>query len=229
MAVPFDTTANKCIGYFKIVLVGDGGTGKTSYMKRVLDGYFVTNYKATTGAEVFLVHFHVQNGEYISFEVWDTAGQELNSYLSDVYYLGSRGAIVFFDVTSRVTFTNVPKWLRRVKDVCFTDNTRIPIILVGNKVDTGNRKVKEQIVSRCLSTDIHKYYDISVKLNYNFEQPFLALARELTGRPNLIFVANLGVQPQQITVDSNYIEQGKQLMEELRNDDIGDLPEDDIL
>ena len=40
-------------------------------------------------------------------------------------------AIIMFDVTSRITYKNVPTWHRDLTRVC--DN--IPIVLVGNKVD----------------------------------------------------------------------------------------------
>ena len=40
-------------------------------------------------------------------------------------------AIVMFDVTSRVTYKNVPNWHRDLVRVC----ENIPIVLTGNKVD----------------------------------------------------------------------------------------------
>ena len=46
-----------------------------------------------------------------------------------------------------------------------------------------------------------QYYDISAKSNYNFEKPFLWLARKLTGDPNLEFVAMPALQPPEVTMD----------------------------
>jgi len=46
-----------------------------------------------------------------------------------------------------------------------------------------------------------QYYDISAKSNYNFEKPFLWLARKLTGDPNLEFVAMPALAPPEIEMD----------------------------
>ncbi len=50
---------------------------------------------------------------------------------------------------------------------------------------------------------IFQYYDISAKSNYNFEKPFLWLARKLTGDPNLEFVAMPALAPPEIDMDPN--------------------------
>ncbi len=52
-----------------------------------------------------------------------------------------------------------------------------------------------------------QYYDISAKSNYNFEKPFLWLARKLTGKANLIFVEALALRPAEVTIDPNLIRQ----------------------
>lgn len=46
-----------------------------------------------------------------------------------------------------------------------------------------------------------QYYDISAKSNYNFEKPFLWLARKLIGDPNLEFVAMPALAPPEVVMD----------------------------
>merc|ERR1712235_94781 len=71
---------------FKLVLVGDGGVGKTTFVKRHLTGEFEKKYVATLGVEVHPLVFHTNRGA-LRFNVWDTAGQEKFGGLRDGYYI----------------------------------------------------------------------------------------------------------------------------------------------
>jgi GTPase SAR1 family protein len=64
----------------------------------------------------------------------------------------------------------------------------VPIVLTGNKVDVKERKVKAKTITFHRKKNL-QYYDISAKSNYNFEKPFLWLARKLVGNPNLVGLA----------------------------------------
>ena len=90
--------------------------------------------------------------------------------------INGKCAIIMFDVTSRITYKNVPNWHRDLVRVC----ENIPIVLCGNKVDIKERKVKAKSITFHRKKNL-QYYDISAKSNYNFEKPFLWLARKLTG------------------------------------------------
>lgn len=105
-------------------------------------------------------------------------------------------AIIMFDVTSRVTYKHVPNWHRDLVRVCDV----IPIVLVGNKVDIKERKVKAKQVTFHRKKNL-PYYDISAKSNYHFEKPFLWLARKIFGAPNLTFVAAPALAPPTAEVD----------------------------
>ena len=71
---------NDVIAEFKLVLCGDGGTGKTTFVKRHITGEFEKKYIATLGVEVHPMDFCTTHGK-IRFQVWDTAGQEKLSAL----------------------------------------------------------------------------------------------------------------------------------------------------
>lgn len=87
-------------------------------------------HSATLGVEVHPLTFHTNFGT-ICFNVWDTAGQEKFGGLRDGYYIQGQCGIIMFDVTSRITYKNVPNWHRDLERVC----ENIPIVLCGNKVD----------------------------------------------------------------------------------------------
>ena len=73
----------------------------------------------------------------IILNLWDTAGQENYGGLREGYYVQGQCAIIMFDVTSRITYKNVPGWHKDLVRVC----ENIPIVLCGNKVDIKERKI----------------------------------------------------------------------------------------
>ncbi|CAM9380870.1 unnamed protein product [Pylaiella littoralis] len=180
---------------FKLILVGDGGVGKTTFVKRHVTGEFEKKYVATLGVEVRPLPFHTNRGP-IKFNVWDTAGQEKFGGLRDGYYIQGQCAIIMFDVTSRITYKNVPNWHRDLTRVC----EHIPIVLCGNKVEIKDRKVKAKQITFHRKKNL-QYYDISAKSNYNFEKPFLWLAKKLVGDTNLQFVEQPALQPPEFVIN----------------------------
>jgi len=203
---------------FKLILVGDGGVGKTTFVKRHLTGEFEKKYVATLGVEVHPLGFHTNYGPIV-FNVWDTAGQEKFGGLRDGYYIQGQCAIIMFDVTSRMTYKNVPNWHRDLVRVC----ENIPIVLVGNKVDVKDRKVKAKAITFHRKKNL-QYYDISAKSNYNFEKPFLWLARKLVNQPNLTFVESPALKPPEVALD---LEQVRRYEQELQSALTTPLPEED--
>ena len=163
--------------------------------------------------------------------------------MRDGYYINGQCGIIMFDVTSRITYKNVPNWHRDLVRVC----ENVPIVLCGNKVDVKERKVKAKTItfhrvfkhqSLLVSGKHHiliqfiwllqkknlQYYDISAKSNYNFEKPFLWLARKLAGNPHLEFVASPALAPPEATVDPTLMEQYKKDMADAAAEP---LPDDD--
>ena len=162
--------------------------------------------------------FHTNFGP-LRFNVWDTAGQEKYGGLRDGYYIQGECAIIMFDVTSRITYKNVPNWHRDLTRVC----ENIPIVLCGNKVEVKERKVKTKQINFHRKKNI-QYYEISAKTNYNYEKPFLYLARKLAGDPNLQFVESPALAPPAVTI--NPAEQA-QYEAELANAAAQPLPDED--
>jgi len=203
---------------FKLVLVGDGGVGKTTFVKRHRTGEFEKKYIATMGVEVNPLPFFTNLGPVI-FNCWDTAGQEKFGGLRDGYYIGGQAAIIMFDVTTRVTYKSVPHWHKDLTRVC----EGIPIVLCGNKIDCKDRKVKPKDIQFHRKKNL-QYYDISAKSNYNFEKPFLYILRKLTAQNEAHFVAAPALQPAETTVDPQQAAEWDQQLQEANK---VLLPEDD--
>ena len=158
--------------------------------------------------------FHTNRG-VVKFNVWDCAGQERFGGLRSGYFIKGQCAIIMFDVTARITYKHVPNWYRDLCSVCGTwetiDGVRtlvgmIPTVLVGNKVDVRDRKVTARSITFHRKKNL-PYYDISAKSNFNFEKPFLWLARKLANDAQLAFVEAPTLQPPEIQMDQQQIQQ----------------------
>lgn len=180
---------------YKIVVIGDGGCGKSTWIKRHRTGEFEKRYLPTMGVDVSPLTFNT-NYVPVTFKVWDCAGQEKFGGLRDGYYKGAEGAIVMFDLTSKVTSTNAQHWVEDIQ----MNTSDIPVILCGNKCDIPDRKVTGRVKAQDLPNV--KYFQISSRSNYNFEKPWLELARQLTGYSDLEFTEMPAITPPEVVVVS---------------------------
>jgi GTP-binding nuclear protein Ran len=156
--------------------------------------------------DVFSLFFRIPNRKKIHFFSSSSSSSSSPSSLSnpnntpgglrDGYYIHGQCAVIMFDVTSRLTYKNVPTWHRDLCRVC----ENIPIVLCGNKVDVKNRQVKPKQVTFHRKKNL-QYHEISAKSNYNYEKPFLYLARKLVGDPQLHFVEQVALAPPEVAID----------------------------
>lgn len=87
----------------KVVLIGDGGCGKTSMRNRFLTNSFFPSYRATIGADFITKTLPIDpnepDGEKATLQIWDTAGQERFQSLGSAFYRGADAVIIAFDAT----------------------------------------------------------------------------------------------------------------------------------
>lgn len=168
---------------YKIILIGDSGCGKTSFVTRLKKGEFSGKYVATQGVDVSPVTFNTNHGTII-FKIWDCAGQEKFGGLRDVYYIGANALIIMLDLTSMLSLRNMEHW---VKDAGRVVGKDVPVIVCGNKIDALNRKITEEMIKEVLPKKV-PYFNVSAKINYNVQIAVLELAKKLTSHPDLEFV-----------------------------------------
>lgn len=162
---------------FKVVLIGDSETGKTSWVK-CLVGDISPKYVGTIAVDVTCVSFTTNYG-MINFNVWDTAGQEVFRGIGDGYYIGADAAIVFYDVTKPNTYTSVfTKWIPEFKKVA----PLAPIVLCGNKIDIFSH---EQSNIQHLPPH-YSNHKVSAKNKYNITAPITDITRQLTGKSDIV-------------------------------------------
>jgi len=116
---------------FKVVLIGDSGVGKSNLLSRFTRNEFNLESKSTIGVEFATRSIQV-DGKTIKAQIWDTAGQERYRAITSAYYRGAVGALLVYDIAKHLTYENVERWLRELRDHA---DQNIVIMLVGNKSD----------------------------------------------------------------------------------------------
>jgi len=166
---------------FKIIIVGDEESGKTSFMKRHINDVFQEEYTPTLGYENYTVS--IKYRKKYNFMFWDLAGKEENKGLYDGYMIGADACIIMFDINN-FDVTKIIKTVYNVKRV--TEN--LTYVLVANKMDLFNTTENKRSTNRKLDylkrgikriCENYSYCEISCKNNYNMERPFSCLVSSL--------------------------------------------------
>jgi GTP-binding nuclear protein Ran len=162
---------------YKIVFIGSAGVGKTTIANQIITGEFTKKYISTLGVEIFPIIFHTTNG-IIRFIVWDCAGQDRFGGLRDGYYIKSDACIGVMD-NSKISRKILKQHIINFKRIC----PNVPVVKILNKCELNTDNSLKNIIY------------VSAKYNLNLEKPFLQIARQLTGIPDLQFIDGPAIAP----------------------------------
>ena len=161
---------------FKMVLIGAGAVGKTSLVKRFVDGAFDTSYNVTIGVD-FLTKDVDINGQEVKLTIWDIGGQDRFKFMRNRFYDGAHGALLIFDLSRADTYREIQKWL---SDFRAFAGEEVPFILVGNKADLIEdigEVVERKEAKSFAEGEGSIYIDTSAKTGDNVEEAFQKLTR----------------------------------------------------
>ncbi|CRL08436.1 CLUMA_CG021414, isoform A [Clunio marinus] len=175
---------------YKILVIGELGTGKTSFIKRYVHRFFSQNYRATIGVDFALKVLNWDQSTIIRLQLWDIAGQERFGNMTRVYYKEAVGAFIVFDVTRSATFDAVIKWKQDLDSkVQLPDGSPIPCILLANKCDQekqGLVTMPAKMDDYCKQNGFAGWFETSAKDNVNIEESTKALVSKILVNDKLI-------------------------------------------
>ena len=125
-------------GQHKVVLIGESGVGKTCIIAQFTNGKFDPNTVTSLTAQYIRKSIELPKGDNITFDIWDTAGQEKYRALAKIFYKDARAIVLVYDVTSQKSFDEIKNyWYEQVKQI---GSENIVIALAANKYDLYEEK-----------------------------------------------------------------------------------------
>ena len=164
---------------FKVLLVGDGGVGKSTLLDAYRLGKFF-EHKVTIGLCLSMCTV-LLDGRRFRLSIYDFSGQpRFFKMIKAVPSLmkGAHGAIVVFDMSSLPTLMTANEWAEMVRDL----NGDIPMVLVGTKADLESEVGEEDIRGVMEKFGIEIFIETSSKLMKNVSEPFKTLTRLMVER-----------------------------------------------
>jgi len=166
---------------FKLLLIGDSGVGKSCLLLRFADDTYTESYISTIGVD-FKIRTIELDGKTIKLQIWDTAGQEKYHALSPIYYRGSNGAFLVYDITDTDSFQRIKNWVRELRSALGTDCV---LCIVGNKSDLEkNRHVPLREAEEYATSVGAEHFSTSAKLNQGLSELFLDISQKMIEKFN---------------------------------------------
>lgn len=160
--------------YYKVVLLGELGVGKSSIFRRLRDDTFDERQPATTGIDSCTALFKVEN-ENVMLTIWDTAGVERFRTLTRNYYRNAHAAVFLYSVSEASSLHYLTQW---VKD-CENFAPSAVRMLIGNKSDLDAEVDFATAKSFANLYEFIGVHILSAKKNLGIQEAFQDLANKL--------------------------------------------------
>ncbi len=161
----------------KTIVLGDGAVGKTSLIRRYVEGKFDEAYTVTLGAEFLSKTVQTKDPEKIvKLAIWDLAGQAKYASYRKLVFTGVNGAFLVFDRTRKKTLSALKDWYNDLQQ--FSPN--VPVILIGNKADLRRKVTKKEVQALADELKLVKaIFDTSAKLGKGVSEAFEEMAHQI--------------------------------------------------
>jgi small GTP-binding protein len=171
-STPIDT---RFIEVIKIMVIGEGGVGKTTLIRRFVTGEY-SDQSMTIGLGFASKTMRTDDGKTVKLQIWDIGGQPRFRLFIPSSKGGARGILLLFDLSRPSTFVRLDDWVRLTRSG-LPPGKRVPIILVGAKCDLARQVLAEEARRFAARMNLDDYIETSSKANIKVEEPFGKLLR----------------------------------------------------
>lgn len=162
----------------KVVVVGDGAVGKTCLLVTFRDDKFPEDYVPTT-FDNYTAHMRCMidgSSKYVTYDLWDTAGQESYDEMRKMSYTDTDVFLVVFSLDSRASFENIRNmWHAELTrhEPSGVASGRAKVVLVGTKSDIPSRAVSDhEAAAMARELGMYTYVGCSAKTRANVSGVF---------------------------------------------------------
>ena len=161
-----------------VIVLGESQVGKTSLISRFFGFDFTDNQLTTIGKECYNYELE-KYGYKMKIKIWDTAGQERFRSMAVRLIKAIDGIILVYAVDNKESFSMLNYWLNQIKDNI--DASKIPIIIIGNKIDTTNsaRVIQYEEGKKYADDTGFQFFETSCLTGANISKAFDGLFEEL--------------------------------------------------
>ena len=164
---------------FKLLLIGDTGTGKSCLLHQFIEHRHKRGSSHTVGVE-FGSKIVTVGGKRVKLQIWDTAGQERFRSVTRSYYRGAAGCLVVYDIASKETFERTANWVRDARTLASLD---ISTVLVGNKLDLRHDRAVGVVEASAFAQEHGLLFlEASALTGEGVEEAFLRCARAVLSK-----------------------------------------------
>jgi len=161
---------------YKLVILGEGGVGKSALTIQLTQNHFITEYDPTI-ENSYRKQVNIDD-ETCMLDILDTAGQEEYSAMRDQYIRSGQGFIIVYSITSKPSFDNLASFYDQILRV--KDENSFPTVVLGNKCDLEKDREVSTMEGKTLAEGIGApFYESSAKSRINVEEGFYQLVRQI--------------------------------------------------
>lgn len=166
---------------FKLIIIGNAGTGKSSLLFRLCNNTFNEAYISTIGIDFKTKTFEIGD-DTVKLQIWDTAGQERFKSIISSYYRGANGVIIVFDLNDKKSFDDIDDWMYERDMKC---KSNFCTLIIGTKSDIKKKDlITDDMISELCIKYNASYIETSAKYDINIVDAFKLICKKLIEKNN---------------------------------------------